>query len=84
MLYLPLSPRLGVRELGFWAGLVDMPSELGSGVDEISACGMDAEISCSGRIQDSVAEAEAVDEPDEVVGAEASGDESLFSIFLIL
>jgi hypothetical protein len=41
MLYLPLSPRLGVRELGFQAGLVDISSGLGSGVDGISACSKD-------------------------------------------
>ena len=49
-------------------------------MDRISACGMDAETRYCGRIQDSVAE----DEPDEVVGAEAPRDESLFSILLIL
>jgi hypothetical protein len=56
----------------------------GSGVDGISACGMGAETDCNGRIQGSMAGAEVVEEPDEVAGAEASGNESLFSILLIL
>lgn len=51
----------------------------GSGVDGTSACGVNAGIECNGRIEDSV-----VEEPDEVAGADGPGDESLFSILLIL
>lgn len=78
MLFLPLSPRLGVREPGFQAGLIGMSSMAGSGVDATLACGADVGIECDGRI------AEVVEDPDEVAGAEGPGDESLFSILLIL
>lgn len=78
-MYLPLSPRLGVREPGFQAGVKGISSMAGSGVDGTSACGVNAGIECNGRIEDSV-----VEEPDEVAGADGPGDESLFSILLIL
>ena len=51
----------------------------GSGVDRTSACGVNAGIECNGRIEGSV-----VEEPDKVTGADGRGDESLFSILLIL
>jgi len=84
MLYLPSSPQLGVHEPGFQAGLVDVSSMPGSGVDGISACGMGAETECNGRIQGSMVGVEVVEEPDEVAGAEASRNGSLFSNLLIL
>ena len=72
-----------------------MSSMPGSGVDGIAACGVDAETRCIGRIRDSAVEAEVLDEPEEVEGAvldepdkvegaEGPGDESLFTIWLIL
>ena len=61
-----------------------MSSTPGSGVDGIAACGVDAETRCIGRIRDSAVEAEVLDEPEEVEGAEGPGDESLFTIWLIL
>ena len=53
-------------------------------MDGISAGGMDAETRHSGRIRDSGVDAEVLDEPDEVEGAEGPGDGSLFTILLIL
>ena len=84
MLYLQLSPRLGVREPGFQAGVIGMSSMAGSGVDGTSACGVNVGTECNGRIEGSVAGAEVVEEPDEVAGADGPGDESLFLILLIL
>ena len=78
-MYLPLSLKLGVCEPGFQAGVKGISSMAGSGVDRTSACGMNVGIECNGRIEGSV-----VKETDEVAGAEGPGDESLFSILLIL
>ena len=61
-----------------------MSSMQGSGVDGISVCGMGAETECNGRIQGSMAGVEVVEELDEVAGAEASVNGSLFLILLIL